>query len=313
MASDLTYKLTQLQVSPPPGVWKQLRTRLDEEYDVYDVQLAMKLDDAAINPPFSVWDKIRSELADTSVSRPARVIALSYRRLAAAAVIIGIVGFAAWYLLMFGANDNTSKTPAVTASVSTTIVPKKNNLPVTKQETANGKSGTSAPATSPNNNATASGQSFNPVSTQTSRPLPINRNPSSRRPVSGKRLPTPAYAIAPVLADRAISIDAPPIRDEQGNIVMNVQLLKSSEDDRYIIVTSPNGQQTRISEKFLNILQYLNTHDEDYIGPDIYQRHLWKERIHEWKNKLIHSAGFFPSNNNFLGIMDLKDMIQQDK
>ena len=312
MASDLTYKLSQLQVSPPPAVWKQLRTRLDDEYNANDVRIAIKLDEAAIIPPFSVWDNIRSELTQTSVSRPGRVIALPYRKLAAAAAIIGVVGFAAWYLLMSGGN-NSPKSPAVTAAVSTTLVPQKNNPPVPKAEKPHDRQAPAVTTTSTGTPSAASQKSSLPVNTQISRPVPINRNPSSRQLASSKPEPTPAYAISPVSADHAFHIDAPPIRDEQGNIVMNVQLVKSAADDRYIIVTSPNGQQTRISEKFLNILQYLHTQDEDYIGPDIYQRHFWKERIHEWKNKLIHSAGFFPSNNNFLGIMDLRDMIQQDK
>lgn len=302
MASDLTYKLSQWQVTPPPGVWKQLRTRLDEEYDVNEVHLAMKLEDAGVMPPSSVWDNIRSELQGTSVGRPARVIALPYRRIAVAAAFIGMLGFAAWYFMMFNGSDTPS--PSVTAAVSTTIIPKKNNPSVPPKADVTDKQ-----VIAPSNNT-----KLNPVNSQViTRPVPARRDPSTRRPTSGKQLASPAYALSPVLPDRQINIDAPPIRDEHGNIVMNFQLLKSPEDDRYIIVTSPNGQQTRISEKFLNVLQYLHAHDEDYIGPDIYQRHFWKERINEWKNKLIHSAGFFPSNNNFLGIMDLKEMVQQDK
>jgi hypothetical protein len=306
MASDLTYKLSQWQVVPPPGVWKQLRTRLDEEYDVNDVHLAMKLDEAGVVPPSLVWEKIRSELQGSTANRTGRVIALPYRKLAVAAAFIGMIGFAAWYFLMFGGSDNAANGPAVTAAVGTTITPKKNNASV-----APGLKTPDKPIIASSN--TPPVVSLNPASTAATRPVPVRRDPSTQKRSTGKRLATPSYALSPVIPDRQISIDAPPIRDEQGNIVMNVQLLKSSEDDRYIIVTSPNGQQTRISEKFLNVLQYLHVQDEDYIGPDIYQRHLWKQRILDWKNKLIHSAGFIPSNNNFLGIMDLKELVQQDK
>ncbi len=301
MASDLTNKLFQWQVTPPPGVWKQLRARLDNEYDVNETHLAMKLDDAAVIPPLSVWENIHKELHGITVNRPARVISIPLRRWAVAAAFIGMLGFVAWYYLMFG--GNTSNGPAVTASVSTTVAPRKSNQP--------------APNTkAPDNKIVkpfqpASTVALSSVNVPVIRPVPVKRKPFTGNPSSGKRLAS--YSVAPVLTDRPIVIDAPPIRDEQGNIVMNAQLLKSADDDRYIVVTSPNGQQTRISEKFLNILQYLHAQDEDYIGPDIYQRHVWKQRILEWKNKLIHSAGFIPSNNNFLGIMDLKELIQQDK
>ena len=300
MASDLTYKLSNWQVSPPPGLWKQLRARLDEEYDVHETNLAMKLDDAAITPPSSVWENINAELQGTPVNRRARLIAIPYRRFAVAAAFIGMIGFAAWYFLMFGNSDADG--PSVTASVSTSVAPKKTNQKPPEVKTTDRKVVTPFHPSST--------IVLNSVNIPVLRPVPVRRIPSPKKPASTNRLT--AYSIAPVLPDRPIVIEAPPIRDEQGNIVMNTQLLKSGGDDRYIVVTSPNGQQTRISDKFLNVLQYLHAQDEDYIGPDIYQRHVWKQRILEWKNKLIHSAGFIPSNNNFLGIMDLKELVQQD-
>ncbi|HUR11334.1 MAG TPA: hypothetical protein VM012_08190, partial [Flavitalea sp.] len=129
--------------------------------------------------------------------------------------------------------------------------------------------------------------------------------PSARR----RRLIS-AGTVSTVAAISPISISAPLIRDATGNVVLDKQLLKAGSDDHYIKVTSPNGQQTRISDKFLEVLHYMNTQDNDNPLFENAERRQWKLRINEWKSKLLQQAGFFPSNNNFLGIMELKDLIE---
>jgi hypothetical protein len=76
----------------------------------------------------------------------------------------------------------------------------------------------------------------------------------------------------------------------------------------YITVTGPNGSQTRISNKFLPCLSYLNN-DHGIYNPEGMQ---WKERFQEWRNKLLSEGSFVPSASNFFDIFELKEMIQDN-
>ncbi len=111
-----------------------------------------------------------------------------------------------------------------------------------------------------------------------------------------------------VSASQRISIAAPPIRDASGKIIMDINVI-SSPHDPYIKVTSPNGNQTKISNKFLHCLSYLNG---DFSSTEInYEGRQWKTRFQEWRDKLLNEAAFIPAANNFFDIFELKEMIQE--
>ena len=113
----------------------------------------------------------------------------------------------------------------------------------------------------------------------------------------------PATEISP------ISVTAPPIYDDNGNIIMDVNLV-SAPDENYIIVTSPNGEQTKISRKFLKMLCMMNGGiDYNYMNAENYQ---WKMRFEEWRSKLLQQASYIPTANNFLDIVDLKELLQEN-
>jgi hypothetical protein len=112
-----------------------------------------------------------------------------------------------------------------------------------------------------------------------------------------------------VNAMTSISVTAPPIYDGNGNIIMDESLV-SAPDDNYIIVTSPNGEQTKISRKFLKMLTVLNGGTTNYyMNSESFQ---WKMRFEEWRSKLLQQASYIPTANNFLDIMDLKEMLQEN-
>lgn len=104
-----------------------------------------------------------------------------------------------------------------------------------------------------------------------------------------------------------VTVSAPPIRDEEGNLIMDIQVI-SDPGQPYIVVTSPNGDQTRISRKFLHYLSYLNG---DYSYADMNSEgQQWKTRFEEWRNELLKEASFIPTANNFFDIFQLKELIE---
>ena len=105
------------------------------------------------------------------------------------------------------------------------------------------------------------------------------------------------------------------IRNENGTVIQNISLLNNG-DDKYINVTSPNGEQTKISSKFLHALVYLR--DSNYL--DNFQGSLdqsfleslvWKIKFESWRKKLLETP-FIPSSYNYLDIFQLKELITKE-
>jgi hypothetical protein len=83
----------------------------------------------------------------------------------------------------------------------------------------------------------------------------------------------------------------------------------SKPNDPYITVTSPSGLQTRISNKFLHCLSYLNGNSSS--SGISYEGQEWKTRFEEWRNKLLSEGAFVPAANNFFDIFELKALIEE--
>lgn len=114
----------------------------------------------------------------------------------------------------------------------------------------------------------------------------------------------------------AIMIAAKPIRNKKGDIIQDVNLMKP-HGKKYINVTGPNGQPTRISSKFLNVLLYMNDDSniesyEGYFDKSFIESLVWKTRFEEWRKKIIQTS-FIPASTNYLDILELKDFILKEK
>ncbi|WP_315816423.1 hypothetical protein [Paraflavitalea speifideaquila] len=86
-----------------------------------------------------------------------------------------------------------------------------------------------------------------------------------------------------------------------------------SRDKNYIIITCPNGEQARLSTKFLPLLADLNatTDPAEYLGAIFGEKSIWKNRFSQWRYKLMQQASFVPTATNFLDIIALKDLIEE--
>ncbi len=112
-----------------------------------------------------------------------------------------------------------------------------------------------------------------------------------------------------------IIIAAKPIRNANGVIIQDPEIV-NNPGSKYISITGPNGQQTKISSKFLHMLLFIND-DSDidevdgYFDKNFLESLIWKSRFQDWRNEIINTS-FVPSSTNFMDILDFKDLIMKD-
>ena len=109
-----------------------------------------------------------------------------------------------------------------------------------------------------------------------------------------------------------IHIPDHPIIGADGLAIRDMDVITSSN---YITVMGPNGQLTRISTKFANMIRYLDGSDaasstHEYLDSVLAESDTWKKRFQEWRNRISQSP-FIPSSANFLDIISFKELIQE--
>lgn len=305
MSANVQHILLHLEAAPPPGAWDIISTRLDTEFDAGESKIAEKLYDWETPPPSAAWDHIALALQITPAPQevPAKVIRLPFRKVAIAAAILAIVGFLTWNFLN-SAPDNTivQRTQEPTAPDNTTT---NNDLPVQPSLPAIDASIGGRRRTTIN------------VARRVNVSEALNANYVSNAMPETDPMDDIQYAEvdglrAQVTTSRS-GIKAPLIKDASGNVIMDKSLI-ITRDNNYIIITCPNGEQTRISAKFLPVLTDLNaaTDPAEYFDAVIRENNIWKSRFSQWRAKLMQQASFAPTANNFLDILALKELIEEN-
>src|SRR5678815_5210155 len=99
MNSELQKRLYDMEVMPPAAVWEKLSVTIDEINA--DNPIAKKILDATLTPPTSAWEKISIAIGIEEKKEPAkRGIVINFKRLAAAAIFVGII-ITAWICLLY--------------------------------------------------------------------------------------------------------------------------------------------------------------------------------------------------------------------
>ncbi len=307
MSANVQNILLNLEAAPPAGVWDIINARLDTEFDAQEIKIAEKLYDWEAPPPPGAWENIAIALRvnasiEAGQQTPAKVIRLPFRRLAIAAAVLGIVGFATWNFLNRSSGDPIveGKLPAVPSNIITTDINDARvqpSLPVI-DASIGGRRRTSINIARRVNAAALIQDDLisNAIAEEPTDDIPYAA-------VGGMR--------AQVTTSRR-GIKAPLIKDANGNIIMDNSLI-ISRDNNYIIITCPNGEQTRLSTKFLPLLLDLNaTMDPaEYFDTMLRESNIWKNRFSQWRYKLMQQASFAPTATNFLDIMALKELIEE--
>ncbi|WP_276481246.1 anti-sigma factor [Paraflavitalea pollutisoli] len=306
MSANNKHILHDYETPPPAGVWDTISARLDTEYDAREGRITDKLYAWEATPPPAVWQQIHLALEVNEAARetaqssaaPAKVIRLPFRQIAVAAIVLIVAGLVTWSFLNQEQATTAQGGPQIPAAVA---------------DTDNTKVQPSLPAVDAS------------IAIR-----PRQRIDVARRVSSDARL-IPGYSAAVIEEDpfndiqyaavkdmraqtttHRTGIKAPLIKDANGNIILDKNLI-ISRDKNYIIITCPNGEQTRISAKFLPVLTDLNAAADptEYFDAVIRESSIWKGKFTQWRYKLMQEASFMPTATNFLDIIALKELIEE--
>jgi len=291
MSPDFQHKISNFEIAPPQEIWSKISDQLDDEYNVGDTIISQKMSDYEINPPAFLLENVLSAINTQQVNHsPTKIFAYPVKRLAIAAVTIGLVVLTMIYLLISKSSStpNNQNVVVIPSPLDTnTVSPSASNKFDMPKPTPPGVAVVTLAASS------------------------IKKKILSNYPKSQNVKNIKYASLNPIIGNNVIqpiSVTAPPIYDGNGNIIMDENLV-SAPDENYIIVTSPNGEQTKISRKFLKMLSVLNGgNNTSNMNAESFQ---WKMRFEEWRSKL-QQASYIPTANNFLDIMDLKEMLQEN-
>lgn len=311
MTADLRHTLTNLEVTPPTGAWNAIASLLDKEFDAAEIKVSEKITDFEMAPPSDAWANIEAAIVanpEEVESAPAIYIRKSFRKWAAVAAAVLVIALGGWYFLNNKTitEDAVSAVPQKKTEEQTTIPGPKVTVPEAATVTAQvderplpRRSGTLIAATNRVNVSQAS-FAFN-ESDHVDMPAPED--------IPHAGLPH----IRAVNAAFTPNVEAPLIRDANGNIILDKELIFSS-DNNYIVVTGPNGEQTRISSKFLPLLSSLNGGLEsmDYFQFFLNENNIWKLRFNEWRDRVLRQANFIPTATNLLDLLELKEILQEN-
>ena len=286
---------------PPEGSWQRIASTLEQDFSIQEQRIAQKLDDACLEPPKQIQQYIFDAL-DKKLSKPASLISFPQRKWVAAAAVLLIIAGAWWWF-----NGPTDQN--LTATLSETVIPKnstgteKNPSPITGSNTPANKIALHVPRKLLNNVLSTLEETDNPT--------PQTDTPATEIDA----IPVNDELIRTADATPEAGVDAPLIRDGRGKLIMDLSLLTTA-GGKYINVTGPNGEQTKISSKFASYLMYLrgsSSKSEEYLEMIFRSGNSWKKRFEKWRLIMMQSPDFIPSSMNFMDILELKDLLKENQ
>ena len=281
---ELKYKMHAYEVKPPVAVWDAIAEELEE----HPVQkpLVEKMRSYEVAPPASAW---RTIVAALKAEAPAKIISLqqTYRWAAAAAVIL-LLTAAAYYFFDHSATDRTI-VHAQGASNPSNV--NEQMLADNRDEDADSRKPISharlASASGYDREKLYNDNNILPLSyVEDADPFPGN--------------------------EQSISVTPRPILAANGELIQDKSVI-NPHNEKYISITAPNGQQTKISSRLINAMHYLTASGPEQGTDDMMDtENTWQERIHQWRAKLLQSA-FVPSSGNFLDILEMTELVDEEK
>ena len=294
MSTTLAEKLLNHQETPPPAAWQNIVQALNKSND--QIPFADKLQAYEVAPPPQAWSLIAAELQKKPLHKPAVIKRFSaVYRMSAAAIVVGIICVAGFYI--FSTRSSNQQMAPLTA---------KSNPGTPKQ---------GSPAIS---NIIRKAVPPPPLAILRKATAAISRKRKKYyAKIEEEKLPNAAVDRLS-FADTLISImvNTKLIRNEKGAVIQNLSLLNNGDNPSYISITSPNGEQTKISSKFLNSLLYLRDNNyldnfHGYVDKSFLESLAWKLKFESWRKKLLETP-FIPSSYNYLDIFEFKELISKD-
>lgn len=318
MSELLKNKMLDYELPPPATIWGAVSQELADQR--FFAPVARKLSDCEIAPPAESWQHILSGLGETtpellSASAPAAGTTSEpapekTREEPAAPVPVKNIGERA------GSGTRTILRWVAAATISAVLLAGSyyfiNSIDTGNDRIAgpgqpyNGTEETNAPAPVPQNIPPHPGLKKGPG--QTSPPQKRAEAVAGKLLAINEERPLRSSPVeeADPLEGLSVSISPGKIFSKTGELIQDMSVV-NPQNSKYISITAPNGQQTRISAKLAIAMPYLGPSESDI--DQIRGSYYWKHLIHEWQEKIMQSD-FVPSSLNFLDILEFSELIR---
>jgi hypothetical protein len=277
MNSGLQKRLYEMEVTPPATVWEKLSVNIDEINA--DNLIGEKVLEAELTPPANAWQNISIAIGAGEKKEPAkRGVVIKFKRLAAAAIFIGVV-ITAWILIRNSRGNDTL------AGVENPV----------KKETP--------PDTNVNN-----GQPELPSTTSVAVTNPELVTKSRRNKPSAKRNNRINAARQTSNVQYAALNSETPGGNSFGQSIDDLSLVTA--DQNYLTMVNANGRLVKIPAQFANLAPHLQNKpvSEDYYEVMFGEGAYWKETLNEWRKKVASVP--VSSGDAFTSFIELLKTVQ---
>jgi hypothetical protein len=290
MSEHLKHKMYEHEVAPPGKVWNAIENELDGNASFS--ALADKVYSYEAAPPANAWGNILATLEQEAPAPQVPVRSIAPKRfpgwMAAAAIVILL--FTGSYFF-FNAGNRENNARALASSNTTTNTDEQKN-------TSSLAPGSNKPAV---DKLKATVHSYY---TSYSRKKTTTGN--KERPLRCSHI----KETNPIADELVISVHSGQILGESGEPIQDMSVVNPS-NHKYISITAPNGQQTKISSKLAIAMPYVSILGQgDNINQQTESSSAWIQLIQGWRNKIMQSA-FIPSSSNFLDILEFSELIKE--
>ena len=284
MNSGLQKRLYEMEVTPPASVWEKLSVNIDEINA--DNLIGKKVLDAELTPPASAWQNISIAINTEEKKEPAkRGVLINFKRLAAAAIFIGVI-ITAWFVFrnnkandsLAGVENGTEKKTATDTNSNT-----EKKIDNIKQ---------------PDLSSNTSVSTINPellVKSKRNRTTAIKNN----RIYAKTQTANVQYA--------ALNSETPG-GNSFGQSIDDLSLVTS--DQNYLTMINANGRLVKIPTQFANLAPHLQNKpiSEDYYEVMFGEGAYWKETLNEWRKKVASLP--VSSGDAFTSFIELLKTVQ---
>ena len=282
MNSGLQKRLYEMEVLPPAAVWENLSLSIDEINT--DNAVAKKMLVAELHPPAKAWENINSAINVVEKKQPIRKpLIINLRRLAAAAVFIGII-VTAW--LLFRNSNQRAGELAV-------------------QKTGENKTSADTNAIQPETN-TAKESDSPPVDSIAS-VTPRSPNEKNKR---NKTPGTKSNTIvnAQLVKGQSAVLNKAPLEKSFDKPIDDLSLITA--DQHYMTMVNANGRLSKIPVEFAHLAPHLQ---DKPISEDIYEIMFgegtyWKETLNAWRRKVASAP--VSSGDAFTSLIELLKTVE---
>lgn len=278
---------------PPEEAWDNISQQLNDSPAISKF-LVYKMKAYEVAPPEDAWNEIKRNIQQTPVRKlPPRL----YQWLAAAAIVTGLLLLATNFFSTSSIDQQNIQT-ANSAILNSDLSEKTSTPPTYKSQ----PDAAVKPATANESNLQT------PASRNTYAAIIHTPADAASRPLRSSNIDK--NGIESLSPDLTINVNPRKILNENGELIQDMSVV-NPDNEKYISITAPNGQQTKISSKLAIALKYLSTQS----GPEgvpfsSSDTENWKRLITEWRSRIMQSA-YVPSSFNFMDILEFSELIKE--